>query len=69
MCKLLLDTYPSNISLYFVASSYDLLILREVIQKMAGIEVTEEMTQDQLAATGGGELLKGEVRTTRFMTQ
>ncbi|XP_071847770.1 THO complex subunit 2-like isoform X4 [Apostichopus japonicus] len=40
--------------------SYDLLILREVIQKMAGIEITEEMTPDQLEASGGGELLKGE---------
>lgn len=28
---------------------------------MAGIEITEEMTPDQLEASGGGELLKGEV--------
>ena len=42
--------------------SYDLYILREVIQKMAGIEVSEEITTDQLMAMGGGELLRQEVR-------
>ena len=41
--------------------SYDLAILREVIQKMAGIEVSEEMTDDQLLASCGGELLRQEV--------
>ena len=41
--------------------SYDLLILREIIVKMAGIEVTEEMTPDQLDALAGGELLRAEV--------
>ena len=41
--------------------SYDLLILREVVQKMAGIEVSEEITDDQLEAMGGGDLLKVEV--------
>jgi len=41
--------------------SYDLAILREVIQKMAGIEVSEEMTNDQLLAMCGGELLRQEV--------
>ena len=44
--------------------SYDLLILREIIVKMAGIEVTEEMTPDQLDALAGGELLRAEVRTS-----
>ena len=29
--------------------------------KMAGIEVTEEMTADQLEALAGGELLRAEV--------
>ncbi|ESO04771.1 hypothetical protein HELRODRAFT_191720 [Helobdella robusta] len=40
--------------------SYDLYVLREVIQKMAGIEVSEEVTDDQLMAMAGGELLKQE---------
>lgn len=44
-----------------VVFSYDLAILREVIQKMAGIEVSEEMTNDQLLASCGGELLRQEV--------
>lgn len=42
--------------------SLDLLILKEVVQKMAGIEAAEEMTVEQLNAMCGGELLKGEVR-------
>lgn len=39
----------------------DLLILKEVVQKMTGIEATEEMTNVQLNAMSGGELLRGEV--------
>ena len=42
--------------------SYDLLILREVITKMAGLEVSEEITDDQLDAMSGGDILKQEVR-------
>lgn len=38
----------------------DLLIVREVVVKMAGIEASEEMTNEQLSALSGGELLKGE---------
>lgn len=34
--------------------------MREVVQKMAGIEAAEEMTPDQLNAMSGGEILKGE---------
>ncbi|KAJ2950525.1 hypothetical protein O0L34_g8768 [Tuta absoluta] len=51
--------------------SQDLLILKEIVQKMAGIEAAEEMTPEQLEAMAGGELLKGEagyfsqVRNTR----
>ncbi|XP_063823392.1 THO complex subunit 2 [Ostrinia nubilalis] len=51
--------------------SQDLLILKEIVQKMAGIEAVEEMTSEQLDAMAGGELLKGEagyfsqVRNTR----
>uniref|UniRef100_A0A1B6BZM5 THO complex subunit 2 n=4 Tax=Clastoptera arizonana TaxID=38151 RepID=A0A1B6BZM5_9HEMI len=40
--------------------SLNLLILKEIIQKMAGIEVPEEMTNDQMEAMAGGDLLKGE---------
>jgi hypothetical protein len=35
--------------------------LKEVVQKMAGIEITEEMTMEQLEAMTGGEQLKAEV--------
>ncbi|XP_038056507.1 THO complex subunit 2-like [Patiria miniata] len=55
--------------------SYDLLILREIIVKMAGIEITEEMTPDQLDALAGGELLRAEggyfsqVRNTKKSSQ
>lgn len=41
--------------------SLDLLILKEVCQKMTGIEATEEMTLEQLEAMSGGELLRSEV--------
>ena len=49
-------------SLYRLHYSSDLLVIREVLQKMAGIEISEEMTEDQLQALSGGELLKQEVR-------
>ncbi|KAH0510598.1 THO complex subunit 2 [Microtus ochrogaster] len=55
--------------------SFDLLILKEVVQKMAGIEVTEEMTMDQLEAMTGGEQLKaeggyfGQIRNTKKSSQ
>lgn len=39
----------------------DLLILKEVVQKMAGVDAAEDLTMDQLNAMGGGELLKAEV--------
>lgn len=43
------------------SASFDLLILKEVVQKMAGIEITDEMTSEQLEAMTGGEQLKAEV--------
>ncbi|GAB0096451.1 THO complex subunit 2 [Sergentomyia squamirostris] len=55
--------------------SLDLLILKEVVQKMAGIEAAEEMTTDQLSAMCGGEQLRGEagyfsqVRNTKKSSQ
>lgn len=44
--------------------SFDLLILKEVVQKMAGIEITDEMTSEQMEAMTGGEQLKAEVQDT-----
>lgn len=41
--------------------SFDLLILKEIIQKMSGIEFSEDMTNEQLSAFSGGEILKSEV--------
>ncbi|XP_049826219.1 THO complex subunit 2 isoform X2 [Aethina tumida] len=40
--------------------SLDLLILKEVVQKMAGVDAQEDLTIDQLNAMAGGELLKAE---------
>ena len=39
-------------------------MLKEVIQKMSGIDITEEVTSSQLEALAGGELLQAEVRAT-----
>lgn len=44
-----------------IANSLDLLILKEVCQKMTGIDASEEMTTEQLEAMAGGELLRNEV--------
>ncbi|XP_038107405.1 THO complex subunit 2 isoform X2 [Culex quinquefasciatus] len=55
--------------------SLDLLILKEVVQKMTGIEAAEEMTAEQIGAMCGGELLRGEagyfsqVRNTKKSSQ
>ncbi|XP_041075794.1 THO complex subunit 2-like [Polyodon spathula] len=55
--------------------SFDLLILKEVVQKMAGIEIADEMTQEQLEAMTGGEQLKaeggyfGQIRNTKKSSQ
>lgn len=35
--------------------------MKEVCQKMTGVEASEEMTMDQLEAMSGGELLRNEV--------
>lgn len=40
--------------------SLDLLIIKEVVAKMGGIEGVEEMTTEQIEATAGGELLRQE---------
>jgi len=59
-CSCLNDYYVILLCCIFI-SSLDLLILKEIVQKMAGIEAAEEMTPEQLEAMAGGELLKGEV--------
>ncbi|KAL3318562.1 THO complex subunit 2 [Cichlidogyrus casuarinus] len=52
-------------------SSYDLAMLREVVHKMTGIDTSEDLTDDQLDASSGGELLLQEggyysqIRNTR----
>lgn len=46
--------------------SFDLLVLNEIVQKMAGIEAADEMTTEQMEAMAGGDLLKGEVRISRL---
>jgi len=59
-CSYLNDYYVVLLCCIFICS-LDLLILKEIVQKMAGIEAAEEMTPEQLEAMAGGELLKGEV--------
>lgn len=55
--------------------SLDLLILKEVCQKMTGVEASEEMTMEQIEAMSGGELLRneagyfGQVRNTKKSSQ
>ncbi|TPP51900.1 THO complex subunit 2, partial [Fasciola gigantica] len=51
--------------------SFDLLILREILHRMSGIDVIEEMTDEQVESMSGGELLLQEggyysqIRNTR----
>ncbi|ORX63643.1 hypothetical protein BCR32DRAFT_287619, partial [Anaeromyces robustus] len=45
----------------------DLVILKELIQKMSGIEITENLSDSQLDALAGGETLKREASTTRLI--
>ena len=40
--------------------SLDLLILKEIVHKMSGIEASEEMTNEQIDAMAGGDLLRQE---------
>ena len=55
--------------------SLDLIIIKEVVAKMGGIEGVEEMTSEQIEATAGGELLRQEaasftqVKNTRKSSQ
>ncbi|XP_072398608.1 THO complex subunit 2 [Diabrotica undecimpunctata] len=67
-CGAVYKKYTIELSglLQFVANqlkaqkSLDLLILKEVVQKMAGVDTAEDLTMDQLNALAGGELLKSE---------
>jgi THO complex subunit 2 len=38
-----------------------LLLLQEIVQKMCGIEISSEVTDAQLDAMAGGDLLRQEV--------
>lgn len=42
-------------------NSFDLCVLREIVENMSGIETTAQMTHDQVEALAGGDLLKQEV--------
>ncbi|KAG9478503.1 THO complex subunit 2 isoform X2 [Eleutherodactylus coqui] len=82
-CGAIFRKYPIELTglLQYVANqlkagkSFDLLILKEVVQKMAGIEITEEITMEQLEAMTGGEQLKaeggyfGQIRNTKKSSQ
>ncbi|KAF7262666.1 hypothetical protein EG68_00056 [Paragonimus skrjabini miyazakii] len=54
-----------------VGKSYDLQILREILHRMSGIDISEDMTDEQLQSMSGGELLLQEggyyaqIRNTR----
>nr|KAI8726518.1 THO complex subunit 2-like [Biomphalaria glabrata] len=49
--------------------SIDLLLLREVVQKMAGVEISEKVTYDQLEAMAGGELVRQEQRDSTVFAE
>ncbi|XP_014904985.1 THO complex subunit 2 isoform X1 [Poecilia latipinna] len=83
LCGAVFRKYPIELAglLQYVTNqlkagkSFDLLILKEVVQKMAGIEITDEMTSEQLEAMTGGEQLKaeggyfGQIRNTKKSSQ
>ncbi|VDP05178.1 unnamed protein product [Soboliphyme baturini] len=49
-----------------MGKSFDLLVLREIVENMSGIETTNGLTQEQLEALAGGDLLKlGVMRNTK----
>ncbi len=55
--------------------SLDLLILKEIVLKMSGVEAAEDMTNEQIDAMSGGELLRQEagsfsqIKNTRKSSQ
>jgi hypothetical protein len=46
----------------------DLLVLKEVVAKMGGIEVVEDLTELQLQAQAGGEALRFESSPIKVFT-
>ncbi|XP_047126503.1 THO complex subunit 2 isoform X2 [Hydra vulgaris] len=78
-CGAVFKKYPTEITglLQYIANqlkdenSLDLLVLKEVVQKMSGVEANDEITPQQLDALSGGELMKSEgayfsqIRNTR----
>ncbi len=52
-----------------VCCSFDLLVLREIVQNMSGVETTSGLTQDQLEAWAGGDLLRQEVGPTSIILE
>ncbi|GBG32725.1 THO complex subunit 2 [Hondaea fermentalgiana] len=44
--------------------SLDLLVLEELISRMTGLEIIENVSDETLAAMGGGEQLRGQVRAS-----
>ncbi|XP_030637187.1 THO complex subunit 2 [Chanos chanos] len=68
LCGAVFRKYPIELAglLQYVTNqlkagkSFDLLILKEVVQKMSGIEITDDMTSEQLEAMTGGDLLRAE---------
>lgn len=67
-CGSIMKKYPIDITgiLKYIVEELlnknyiELLVLKEILQKMTGIEITDEMTDDQIDALGGGECLRGE---------
>ena len=49
-------------------NSLDLLVLKEVVAKMGGIEVVEDLTGHQLQAQAGGEALRFEASPIKVDT-
>ena len=49
--------------------SLDLLIIKEVVAKMGGVEGHEEMTAEQVEASAGGELLRQEAASFTQVTK
>lgn len=49
-------------------NSLDLVVLKELVQKMSGIETLEDMSEAQYEALAGGETLRLEVRANWLNT-
>lgn len=52
--------FSSSFNKIYVCS-FDLLVLKEIITTMSGVEITTSLTDDQLQAQSGGDVLKQEV--------